>query len=297
MTEKMMYKCFRAEVKSVDKDTGEVEMMIPVSTMSIDRDGEVVEPTAFKKTLPVFMKRPVLIASHDYRDLTNQIGEWKKLKIEETGMLGRPKYYINEGNEQADWGFNLASKGMAAFSIGFIPKVWEDGDGQKTPRRTYKEVELLEISQVVVPSNRDAIQGIRSKGVDPVVEELLEEVEAEIDKIPAAASAAGKEAEEFVTRQPVAVRKPDAPDAVVDQNHISDELDYALSLVKAGNFNEKNLALLKELCDEIMRFTGGDTPAENKVPTAITAVKVAPDDTEVIDRIVKATVSKVIEKY
>ena len=179
-----IFKTFRAEVKGVNANEGTVDLMIPVSTASVDRDGEIVEPTAFKKTLPKFMKRPVLVSSHDYRDLTSQIGEWTKLKITDSGVEGKPKYYINEGNEQADWGFKLASKGMAAFSIGFIPKEWEDGDGVKTPKRTYKEVELLEISQVIVPSNREAIQGIRSKGFDnEVVNKLLDDVLADKELI------------------------------------------------------------------------------------------------------------------
>ena len=172
-----IFKTFRAEVLGVNADEGTLDILIPVSTASVDRDGEVVEPSAFKKTLPKFMKRPVLVASHDYRDLTSQIGEWTRLKITDSGVEGKPKYYINEGNEQADWGFKLASKGMAAFSIGFIPKEWEDGDGVKSPRRTYKEVELLEISQVIVPSNREAIQSIRSKGFDnAVVNKLLDDI-------------------------------------------------------------------------------------------------------------------------
>lgn len=170
-----IYKTYRAECKEVDED-GSLNMFIPVSTDSVDRDGEVVEPLAFKKTLPKFMKRPVLVASHDYRDLTNQIGEWSKLKITENGIEGKPKYYVGQGNEQADWGFKLASKGMAAFSIGFIPKEWVDGDGVKEPRRTYKEVELLEISQVIVPSNREAIQSIRSKSVDPITNKLFDDI-------------------------------------------------------------------------------------------------------------------------
>ncbi len=172
----MIYKMFRAEVRGVNADEGTVDMLIPVSTASVDRDGEIVEPSAFKKTLPKFMKRPVLVSSHDYRDLTNQIGEWTKLKITDSGVEGKPKYYINEGNEQADWGFKLASKGMAAFSIGFMPKEWVDGDGVKEPKRIYKEVELLEISQVIVPSNREAIQSIRSKGVDPVTNKLFDDI-------------------------------------------------------------------------------------------------------------------------
>ena len=185
-----VFKTFRAELKEPDED-GSLNMFIPVSTASMDRDAEVIEPSAFKKTIPKFMKHPVLVASHDYRDLTNQIGEWTKLKITDTGIEGKPKYYVNMGNEQADWAYKLAQKGVAAFSIGFIPKEWEDGDGQKSPRRTYKEVELLEISQVIIPSNREAIQNIRSKSVDPIVKDLCDEVEKEIVTKP-------EETEEFI---------------------------------------------------------------------------------------------------
>lgn len=178
----MIYKTYRAECKEVDED-GSLNMFIPVSTNSIDRDGEIVEPLAFKKTLPKFMERPVLVASHDYRNLTSLIGEWSKLKITGNGLEGKPKYYIGLGNEQADWAYKLAQKGMAAFSIGFIPKVWEDGDGVKTPRRTYKEVELFEISQVIVPSNRGAIQSIRSKGIDPIIDKLFDDVDKSLEEL------------------------------------------------------------------------------------------------------------------
>jgi len=73
---------------------------------------------------------------------------------------------------------------MAAYSVGFIPKVWKDGDDDKSPRRTYEEAELLEVSHIVVPSNRDAIQGIRAKSLDnPVVCELCDEVLADKDLV------------------------------------------------------------------------------------------------------------------
>ncbi len=168
-----IYKTYRAELKGTEED-GTLDMFIPVSTLAMDRDGEVVEPAAFKKTIPKFMKHPVLVSSHDYRNLTNQIGEWTKLKITDDGIEGKPKYYTGAGNEQADWAYYLASKGVAAFSVGFMPKEWEDGDGVKTPRRTYKEVELLEISQVIIPSNRDAIMSMRSKSIDPLIQEMCD---------------------------------------------------------------------------------------------------------------------------
>ncbi len=171
-----IFKTFRPEVKSVDNEDGTIDMLIPMSTASIDRDGESIDPLGWKKSLPAFRKRPVLLSSHGYGDLRKQIGEFKTIKLSEDGLLAKPKYYINEGNEEADWAFKLASKGMAAYSVGFIPKVWVDGDGEKEAKRTYTEQELLEISHVVVPSNRDAIQGIRGKSTDPMINNLIEDI-------------------------------------------------------------------------------------------------------------------------
>ncbi len=171
-----IFKTFRPEVKAVNETEGIIDMLIPMSTAAVDRDGESIDPLGWKKSLPAFRKRPVLLSSHNYGDLRKQIGEFTQIKVSEDGLYAKPKYYINDGNEEADWAFKLASKGMAAYSVGFIPKAWEDGDGDKTPKRTYTEQELLEISHVVVPSNRDAIQGVRSKSVDPVINEIIDDV-------------------------------------------------------------------------------------------------------------------------
>ncbi len=172
----LIYKVFRPEVKEVDAKEGLIDMLIPMSTATMDREGEAIDPQGWKKSLPAFKKRPVLLSSHNYGDLRKQIGEFTQLRVTDEGLFAKPKYYINEGNEEADWAFKLASKGMAAYSVGFIPKEYEDGDGVKQPRRTYTQMDLLEISHVVVPSNREAIQGLRGKGVNPVVEEVLDEI-------------------------------------------------------------------------------------------------------------------------
>jgi HK97 family phage prohead protease len=246
-----IYKTYRADVKGVNIETGEVDMFIPVSTDSVDRDGEIVEPSAFRKTLPKFMKRPVLVSSHDYRDLTSQIGEWTRLKIGESGLEGKPKYYIGEGNDQADWGFKLASKGMAAFSIGFIPTKWEDGDGIKSPRRTYQEVELLEVSQVIVPSNRDAIQSIRSKSVDPVQNKLLDDVLAD---------------KELVILPEPEIEHKEKP---VSQQAIRDELDYVIRLIDTEGMNGDVMGDFWQLVREGLRYTGNDIPEDIKLMLGI----------------------------
>lgn len=175
-----IYKTFKAEVKGVEED-GVVDLFIPLSSASVDRDGEVIAPAAFKKTLKSFMAHPVLVSSHQYGDLRKQIGEWKKLKVTDNGMEGKPQYYIGKGNDEADWGHFLASKGVAAFSVGFMPIKWKDAD-TKSPK-TYEEIELLEVSQVIIPSNRDAIQSMRGKSVDPIVNEVLDKAIALVPKV------------------------------------------------------------------------------------------------------------------
>ena len=185
------YKTYRAECKA-GEEPGVIDVFIPMSMSTVDRDEEVILPTAYEKTIPIYMERPLLVSSHVYGTLTSQIGEFKDLKIKGKGIYGKPRYYVDEGNPEADWGYNLALHNMAAYSVGFIPKKWTDGKSEKEPRRTYTEVELLEISQVVVPSNRDAIQGLRSKAfgveaalLDDVLESDLIEMEPE-EKAPEA---------------------------------------------------------------------------------------------------------------
>jgi HK97 family phage prohead protease len=185
---KPTFKTYRVECKATEED-GVIDAFIPMSMSTRDRDEEVILPAAFEKTLPIFLKRPVLLSSHSYSTLTSQIGEFVDIKIKGKGLFAKPKYYINEGNPEADWAYKLAQHNMAAFSVGFIPKKADEGKSDKDPRRTYTEVELLEISQVTVPSNRDAIQGLKAKAVgveaalyDEVLEsDLIEKKPEETD--------------------------------------------------------------------------------------------------------------------
>jgi len=179
-TEKI-FKTFRTIVIKAGDEEGVIDMLIPMSTGSVDRHGEAIDPKGWKKTLKEFKKRAIMLSSHGYQVLQNQIGEFLDLQVVEKGLLARPKYYINKGNAEADWGYFLATKGMAAYSVGFIPIKWEDSDGKDgKATRTFKEQELIEISHVTVPSNRDAIQEYKQldeyKKEDPVVKEVIEEI-------------------------------------------------------------------------------------------------------------------------
>jgi len=114
---KEIFKTFRTEVRAVDDKEGIIDMLIPMSTDSVDRANESIDPMGWKKSLPAFRKRAILVSSHSYNDLRKQIGELIEMEAVKEGLLAKPKYYINQGNEEADWGFKLASKGMAAYSV------------------------------------------------------------------------------------------------------------------------------------------------------------------------------------
>ena len=178
MKEKEIFKTFRTIVKKVGDEEGVIDMLIPMSTAKTDRHGESIDPKGWKKHLKAFKKRAILLSSHNYGSLQNQIGELLDIQVVEEGLLARPKYYINQGNPEADWGYFIATKGKAAYSVGFIPIKWTDS--KEKPTRTYLEQELVEISQVTVPSNTDAAQGLKAKAeyreYDPIIKDIIDEM-------------------------------------------------------------------------------------------------------------------------
>lgn len=154
-----LYKMFSTETKALDAK-GAIEAVM--SSEVEDRDGDVIRAKGW--ILSDFIKHPALIADHNYGDITNQIGEWSDVRVEGTKLVGVANYYIGEGNAKADWAYNLAKKGKAAYSVGFIPLEWEERNA-KNPKRPagnygyeFLSQELLETSQVTIPSNPDAVQ-------------------------------------------------------------------------------------------------------------------------------------------
>jgi len=182
---KMIRRVFSGEIRAIDLERKTIEVVM--SDESIDRYEEVILMSAYKKAIKQFARHAVLLSSHRYGDLRNQIGQWEKLWIEDKKLIGRAKYYVGEGNPEADWGFKLAEKGIAAYSVGFIPlKVkdtpydeWKEAKekGKTIPRRYYEELDLLETSQVLIPANANALQ---NEFKDDVVRGLAKRATSEL---------------------------------------------------------------------------------------------------------------------
>lgn len=167
------YKVFRAETKVLDGNRIEAVM----STEAKDRDGDIIRQEFWD--LRNFRKHPVLISSHNYMKLTNQIGHWENVRVDGKKLVGVAHYYTEEGNDEADWGYKLAEKGRAAYSVGFLPDMAKakqlEGEGF-FPTFEFRGQELLETSQVTIPSNPQALQRMKALGLHPVVDELVEEM-------------------------------------------------------------------------------------------------------------------------
>jgi phage head maturation protease len=169
------------EIRSVDEKNFTLEAI--VSDETIDRYQEVIKIDAWKKGLKNYQKHGVLLSSHNYGTLTNQIGIAEKVRVEDGKLIAKFKYFTNSGNPEADWGWFLAKQGLAAYSVGFLPRPngyetasWDEDDVKagKKPLRTYTDVELLEISQVTVPANPSALQKSVEDESDPVIKEYSE---------------------------------------------------------------------------------------------------------------------------
>ena len=167
-------KFVKAESKVLDMENGLISAV--VSTENVDRDGDIIRQDSWD--LRHFKAHPVLLSSHNYRGLTNQIGEWVRMDVDDRRLVGEAKYYVGEGNPEADWGFLLASKSKAAFSVGFVPdmsvarQIGTDGN----QAYEFRGQELLEVSQVTVPSNRQSLQAMKGLGLAPEMESLVDEV-------------------------------------------------------------------------------------------------------------------------
>ena len=168
-------KLHRAEIKVVDEDKGTVTAV--VSSEKVDRDGDIIRVAGWD--LKDFLKHPVLMSSHNYRSLLNQIGEWTEMKVVGKRLVGTAQYYIGKGNAEADWGFELAKLSHAAFSVGFIPDMDKaemiDGSDDWWPSWEFNGQTLLEVSAVTIPSNSDALQRAKSK-MPAIVREIADEV-------------------------------------------------------------------------------------------------------------------------
>lgn len=148
------------DIKAVDVKRREITHLI--STSSIDRAGDIVEPSG--ADVANFMKNPVVLANHDY-SIENIIGRATSIKIQSDGLTATTQFHDKGLGADA---FELVNTGFArAWSIGFRPTEHESMKDDKGSFKGFRftKWELLEYSLVAIPANPDAVSNAVQRGI------------------------------------------------------------------------------------------------------------------------------------
>lgn len=151
-----------------------------ITTDAVDRYREVVDPSG--AMLENYRKNPVVLLNHN--SWSTPIGKNLWIKPSENGLVAKTQFAdTTEGHDI----YALYDQGiMRAWSIGFIPKKWEDGDVAVTGyRRKFTLWELLEYSAVTIPANPEALsnalQCIESRSLRETIEAQSAEIKTAQD--------------------------------------------------------------------------------------------------------------------
>lgn len=122
------------------------------STDAVDSYNEIIEPQAFAKGLPRFLKYPVLLLNHMRTHLP--IGKVVLVEIRERGLWVRAQI-----SKTADDIWSLIQEGiLKGFSVGCGKGILKEPD-PRIPGSPgiWKEVQLLEVSVVDIPANPETL--------------------------------------------------------------------------------------------------------------------------------------------
>jgi HK97 family phage prohead protease len=177
------------DVRSINAETRSVRALL--STPHIDRYEEIVEPKAFLKWLPTFKRSPVCLAGHVTVGQSGEpttIGSWSDLEVTDEGLIGTVTFGVTELAQ--DYWLLYRDGHMKAFSVGWITKAWEFRPGPENKSvRVFTEVELIEVSAVAIPANRQslvraasALSSQRAAPTHDMISELRQVISDEIAK-------------------------------------------------------------------------------------------------------------------
>ena len=132
------------------------------TTTDLDRGGDISLISAFDKTLPEYMKNPILTFMHDVGKVMGKVLEYKV--VEDRGIWIKAQIAKNvKWVDEEVW--PLMEQGIIkGFSYGYSTKDSEEGKVGGSTVNFLKEVELYEIAVVTLPMNANALFDINSNG-------------------------------------------------------------------------------------------------------------------------------------
>ena len=136
-----------------EKATGPVTFVL--STDDVDRHGDVVSADGWR--LEAYLRNPVLLWAHGYRHpaIGRAVSLWTEPHLLLAKMEFAPTAFAQEVASLYACGFQWG------VSVGFRPIRWEERRDSRTGAYLglhYLEQELLEVSAVPVPANRQALR-------------------------------------------------------------------------------------------------------------------------------------------
>ena len=211
--------------KAVDLDAHEIGFI--VNRDSVDRDGERILPSAYKKDFPYYLANPVVLYNHNMSEPA--VGQMVKHTITDKEILMRVKFAYDE-NPRAAMLWKLYSADppyMRMVSNGFIPLAASDKEKDKLPGQknlTFTRIEMIELSLVNIGANRHAYSMI-PKGItdDPILNNELERMLEETPEIPGVVQAF--EPTELKSENAVHVKIPDAHNPIIVSVALTDETE------------------------------------------------------------------------
>lgn len=169
-----------------------------LATNSLDRDKDRLDVSSLD--LDFFLANPIMLAGHN-RD--KPIGTWENIRIEDGKLLAEPNFANTPlGQEYKQL---VADRVIRTASVGFSPAP-DSSPENEAGGRDFSNAELLEVSLVTVPANREALRvkdapvttmrkdfslmAIKTKSNEPELEKQeSEEKEAALEDVLAALQA------------------------------------------------------------------------------------------------------------
>lgn len=132
---------------------------------NVDAHGDLIAPGAFKKTLKAWKaakKLPPMLLQHaggmfsqTASDLV-PIGVWDEMSEDDTGLAVRGHLIALDTDRGKSVHAAMRERALDGLSIGYRPITVTEGSKPTDPRRTLKELDLVELSVVTFPANADA---------------------------------------------------------------------------------------------------------------------------------------------
>lgn len=151
----------RLPVLAKTEDKGDGLLGVTISTNTIDRHGDMVQPGGMDAK--AFRKNPVVMWAHDYTQ--TPIGKASNVKRDNERIIADVEFAPTEFAGEV---YSLYAKGfLQAWSIGFIPVKWDEVKDEDDQFTGYdiKKWELLEFSAVPIPANPEALTNAMAEGV------------------------------------------------------------------------------------------------------------------------------------